>query len=236
MGRLFGYRVKRVALIHENTDFGTSASWAQKKALSDLGLQVVAEVSYNAHGVKDLKREVSTILAARPDAILEVTYLSDSILIRRALAKAGSHIPLLDTAGGTVSPEYVRILGPMAEGTLTSSEYSKHVPGAKQMNDRFRARFGIDITGDSAHAYQAMWVLKDALERAGSVDKKKLRDAIAATDMTKGPHMILPVERLRFDSAGQNEYARLFVVQIQNGELVPVWPVENATARIRIKW
>jgi len=38
--------------------------------------------------------------------------------------------------------------------------------------------------------------------------------------------MILPAERLRFDADGQNESARLFVVQIQNGELVPVWPAE----------
>ena len=46
--------------------------------------------------------------------------------------------------------------------------------------------------------------------------------------------MILPAERLRFDASGQNEFARLFVVQIQNGELVPVWPAEFATAKVRM--
>lgn len=235
LGKMSGYTVKKVALIHENTDFGTAISWGQKQALSELGIKVVAEVSYTAEGVKDLSREVARALAAKPDAILEVTYLNDSMLICKALAKAKSKVPLIDTAGGTVSPDYVKLLGPLAEGTLTSAEYSKFIPGGKELNSRYRARSGVDITGDSAHAYQAVWVLKDALERARSVDRKKLREALAATDMPKGPEMVMPYERLRFNAEGQNESARLFIVQIQKGELVPVWPQEYAIAPVILK-
>ncbi|MDQ5985925.1 MAG: branched-chain amino acid transport system substrate-binding protein, livK [Syntrophus sp. SKADARSKE-3] len=235
LGQLADYPVKQVALLHENTDFGTSVALAQKKALRDTGLNMIAEVSYVAEGATDLSKEVAQVLAAKPDAILEVTYLKDSILIRRAMTKAGATIPLVDSAGGTVSPEYIQTLKQSAEGTLTSSEYSKYTAEGKILNARFRARFGVDITGDSAYSYQAVWVIKDALERARSLDKKKLRQALAATDMPKGPHMILPAERLRFDAQGQNEFARLFIVQIQDGELVPVWPAEYAVAKVRLK-
>lgn len=234
LGRLAGYPVKRVALLHENTDFGTAAALAQKKALRDYGLTLAVEVGYVAEGVTSLHHEVTRVLAAKPDAILEVTYLNDSILIRRELAQAGAKIPLVDTAGGSVSPEYIQTLGHMAEGTLTLSEFSKYTASGKTLNDRFRARFGVDITGDSAYGYQAVWVLKDALERAGAVDRAKLRQALSSTDMPKGPHMILPAERLRFDANGQNVAARLFMVQIQNHELVPVWPPEYATAKVRL--
>ncbi len=230
--KMTGRKVKRVALLYENTDFGTASSMAQKQALRDRGINVVADVGYVAQGVTDLTREVSRVLAAKPDAILTVTYLNDSILIRRALLKAGTKVPLVDTAGGTVSPEYIQQLGALAEGTLTSSEYSKYAAGGKELNNRFRKRFGVDITGDSAYAYQAVMVLKDALERSGSRDREKLRQALAATDMPKGPAMILPARRLKFDAQGQNEFARLFIVQIQNGELVPVWPAEYATAQL----
>ena len=233
LGNLTGKKVQRVALIHENTDFGTSTALAQKEALKKYGMEMVSEVSYDAGKTTDLTNEVAQVLAAKPDAILEVTYLDDSILIRRALASAGSKIPLVDTAGGTVSPEYIQRLGPLSEGTLTVSEFSKYAGKGRELNDRFRARFGADITGDSAYSYQAVWVLKDALERAGSVDRQKVRDALAATDM-QGPHMILPAERIRFDATGQNEFVSLFVVQIQNGELVPVWPAEFATAKVRM--
>lgn len=235
LGKLTGRKIRRVALIHENTDFGTATSWGQKQALAEIGVKVVAEESYTAEGVADLSREVAKALAARPDAILEVTYLNDSILLRKAMAGAGSRIPLLDTAGGTVSPDYIKQLGPLAEGTFTSAEFSRHVKGGKELNDRFRARFGVDITGDSAYAYQSVWVLKDALERAGSADRKKLREALAATDMPRGPEMVLPMERLRFNAEGQNEDVRLFIAQIQDGELVPVWPPEYATSPIRLK-
>lgn len=232
--KLAGYPVRRVALLHENTDFGTSTALAQKSALREHGLEVVADIAYRAEGATDLHKEVTQVLAAKPDAILTVTYLLDSILIRRALIKSGAGVPMVDTAGGTVSPEYIQILGPLAEGTLTMAEYSKFAPGSKALNERFRALFEVDITGDSAHAYQAVLALKDALERSGSLDKDGLRKALSTTDIRQGPQLVLPAERLRFDKSGQNEFAALYVVQIQDGELVPVWPEQYATARVKI--
>jgi len=232
--RLAGYPVRRVALLHENTDFGTSAALAQKMALRENGLEVVADVAYQAKGIKDLQDEVAQVLGARPDVVLTVTYLADSVLIRKALASSGSAVPMLDTAGGTVSPEYIQILGPLAEGTLTVAEYSKFAAGGRELNDRFHKRFKTDITGDSAHAYQAVWVLRDALKRSGSLDKGKVREALSMTDMGKGAHLVLPAERLRFDKDGQNEFAQLFVVQIQGAELLPVWPAAHAKAKVNI--
>ena len=187
MEKLAGYPVKRVALLHENTDFGTSAALAQKIALRKHGLQVVAHIAYQAEGATDLSREVAEALAAEPDIILTVTYLKDSILIRQALIRSAKELPMLDTAGGTVSSEYVETLGPLADGTLTVAEYTKFAEGADHLNERFFKRFKVDITGDSAHAYQALLVLKDALERAGSLNKDRLRDALSKTDIKKGP-------------------------------------------------
>ncbi len=232
--QLAGVSVKRVALLHENTDFGTSAALAQRSTLKEHGLEVVAEVGYKAEGVTDLHREVNQVLEAHPDVVLTVTYLMDSVLIRRALVESGAPALMVDTAGGTVSPEYIQILGPLAEGTLTIAEYSKFAAGGKELNERFRTRFQTDITGDSAHAYQAVLVLTDALERAKTLHKDKLREALSATDIHKGSKLVLPAERLHFDKSGQNEFARLYVVQIQDGDLVPVWPAEYAVANVKI--
>lgn len=234
LAKTANYSVKRVALIHENTDFGTSVALAQKSFLTRNGFEVVADVSYRAEDVKHLDSETAEILAAEPDLILTVTYLMDSIIIRRAIMTSGMNIPMLDMAGGTVSPEYIKILGDMANGTLTMAEYSKYSIGGKNLNDRFHSRYGVDITGDSAHAYQAVLVLQDALERSLSTNKKVLRNSLAATDLRHGKKMILPAERLRFDKNGQNEFARLYVVQIRNGELLPVWPTQYATAKVEI--
>ena len=231
--KLAGYPVRRVALLHENTDFGTSTAFAQKSALREKGLQVVADVGYRAEGATNLDKEVARVLAAEPDIILTVTYLMDAILIRKALAASGTSVPMVDMAGGTVSSEYVQVLGPLAEGTFTMAEYSKYSPGSKGLNERFRTRFGADITGDSAHAYQAVLVFKDALERSGSRNNKRLQKALSKTDIPRGPQLVLPADRLCFDENGQNEFAQLYVVQIQNGELMPVWPASRATTKVK---
>lgn len=226
-------RIRRVALLHENTDFGTSTALAQKKALADQGYAVSADISYAAEGIRDLGPAVNRVLASNPDAILTVTYFNDSVLIFRALAAKRVKIPVVDTAGGTVSTEFITTLGRDAENIFTSAEYSKYTSSGRELNRRFRQRYGIDITGDSAYAYQSLFVVKDALERSATTNKKKLRDAIASTDMVHGTNMILPAERIRFNHEGQNEFARLYIVQIQNGEYIPVWPGEYSAGRIK---
>jgi len=225
--------IQRVALLHENSGFGTAAVFGQRSSLIRAGLEPVIEVAYDAALVTDMKDEISRILSADPDIILVTTYLSDSILIRKELARRGSDIPFIDTAGGTVTTRYIDELGPLAEGTLTLSEYSIHTKEGKSLNDRYYSRFTSNITGDSAYSYQAVMVLRDALERAGSADREKIRDALAATNMTQEEYMILPGEGIRFDESGQNIYSQLIMAQIQGGQLVPVWPDEYAIAPVR---
>ena len=232
---LAGYPVHRVSLLHENTAFGTSIALAQKATLRAQGMEAVVDIGYRAEGIVDLTAEVAQALALRPDAILTVTYGLDAVLIRRALAASGSTVPMIDTGSGTQIPQYVQALGPLADGTLTVFEYFRFTPREAALNDRFKKRFQTDITGASAHAYQGVLVLKDALERAASTDRQRLREALAATDIPPGPFLVLPDEGLRFDQNGQNEFARVFVVQIQNGQRVPVWPPPYALAKIKIE-
>jgi branched-chain amino acid transport system substrate-binding protein len=220
-----GDDIKRVALIYEHTDFGTSSSLAQKAAMKKYGMTLATEVSYDASKVRDLKSEISRVLASHPDAILATSYNEDFILIMQAMARAKSKIPIINTAGGgTALSEYARRLGPDAEGTMTVAKYSLYVPGARELNERFHNRFGTNITGDSAYSYQSVMVLADALERAGTTDHIILRDALARTDMHKSSRMILPAEHIRFDNEGQNEDTPLFIAQIQGTDYVPVWP------------
>lgn len=231
-GEISGKRIKRIALLHENSDFGTSTSLNQKRALRDHGFDVVADVPYIAESAKNLDREVSYIVSKNPDAVLMVTYFNDSILVCKAFKKTGVTFPIIDTAGGTVSADFIPEMGRNAEGIFSLVEYSKYSTSGKLLNDRFHKIFDVDITGDSAYSYQSMLVLKNALERAGSINREKLRAALSKTELMSGPEMILPSEKLKFDSDGQNEFARLYIVQIQHGEMIPVWPLKYAAGKI----
>lgn len=228
---LVGMDIKKVALLHEDSDFGTSTAEGEKKYLAEAGMEVTTEVAYPANSA-DLTTQVSKVKASNPDIVLTVTYLNDSILIMQAREKLGMKQMFFDAAGGTVDPEFVKRLGKTAEGVLTEVEYTKYAKGAETLNNAFKAKYGTDITGNGAYSYEAGYVLADALERTASADRAKLREALAATNMPAGPTMVLPTAQLQFGPDGQNMSAPLFVVQIQNGELIPVWPADYAGAKV----
>jgi branched-chain amino acid transport system substrate-binding protein len=232
---LAGLTIKKVALLHEDTDFGESTAAGQKKYLAEAGMEVTIEVKYPASAA-DLTTEVSKVKASNPDAVMTVTYLNDAILIAQAReALKMQNIPFIDAAGGTVDPEFIKRLGPIAEGWLTEIEYTKYAAGAKDLNDRYLKRFGVDITGNGAYAYQTAWIVADALNRAGKADRDAVRDALAKTDYTKDKGtLVLPTDKLYFDEQGQNPNAPLFIVQVQKGELIPVWPAKYAAAKVQI--
>ena len=232
---LAGLTIKKVALLHEDTDFGESTAAGQKKYLAEAGMEVVIEVKYPASAA-DLTTEVSKVKASNPDAVLTVTYLNDAILIAQAReALKMANIPFVDAAGGTVDPEFIKRLGPIAEGWLTEIEYTKYAAGAQDLNDRFHKRFGVDITGNGAYAYQTAYILAEAIGRAGKADRDAVRDALAKTDYTKDKgNLVLPTDRIYFDEQGQNPNAPLFIVQVQKGELIPVWPGKYAASKVQI--
>jgi branched-chain amino acid transport system substrate-binding protein len=72
-------------------------------------------------------------------------------------------------------------------------------------------------------------VLIDALERAGTTDRARLRDALAKTNIC-GDRNILPYECIKFDESGQSPEGQLVMLQVQKGKFVSVWPSEVAAA------
>ena len=114
--------------------------------------------------------------------------------------------------------------GDDANYVLTTNDYhwATGYPGAAE----FDAAYQADHDGDHAtelagDGYAALQVIVDAIERAGSVDPDKLRDAIAATDMVtiKGPIAFYP------NGMPIREY---FIVQYINGVETIVWPADMA--------
>jgi branched-chain amino acid transport system substrate-binding protein len=76
-----------------------------------------------------------------------------------------------------------------------------------------------------------MWIFKDALEKAGAADRKKVADAIRTLDTTSGPAKFFPGGRLKFEENGRRAEAGLLIVQWQNGEPVVVYPPGSAMAK-----
>ena len=104
-------------------------------------------------------------------------------------------------------------------------DFHLKLPGVQKFNEDYRAAYKLNPTPPAGSAYACIQIFADAIQRAGTLDNKKVRDAIAATNMTTvmGPMTFAPTGR------GQGKYLRL-MAQWQKGKDELVWPQDQASA------
>ncbi|MCL5776511.1 ABC transporter substrate-binding protein [Limibaculum sp. FT325] len=226
-----GKPAKSVVLLHEDTLFGTSTAEGQVKAAKEFGLEVLADISY-PKDTPDMTSTIAQIKELNPDALLLVSYINDAVLITKTMKELGVNIPIIGTSAGHIDPAYITNLGKDADLTFTVGEWNVDIEkaGAAEIAKRFEEKFSVPMNGHAAETYMSTMVLRDALERAGSTDRDKLRDALAETKIC-GDANILPYDCIRFGESGQSPEAQLVVLQIIDGVHKTVWPAEVAAAQ-----
>jgi branched-chain amino acid transport system substrate-binding protein len=227
----------KMAMMFEDSLYGQSLNKDIKK-LSESGelekqfnFRLVGEVSY-PHSTSDVSTEVTKLKYMKPDVLLTVSYVSDSILIIRTIKETKFNLMgIYITGGGFGDKQLIDSLGKDSEYVLGSEHWApnKH----RDLKDRYEKRYGMQFDGNSVKYYTGVYVLKEALERAKSVKGVKLRDALASTRFTEH---VLPFDVIEFDQTGHNQNVYQVVAQIRDGkyqivfpskysELSPVFPV-----------
>jgi branched-chain amino acid transport system substrate-binding protein len=104
-------------------------------------------------------------------------------------------------------------------------DYHLKLPGVQKFDEDYRAAYKLNPTPPAGTAYACIQIYADAIQQAGTLDPKKVRDAIAATNMmtVMGPMTFAPNGR------GQGKYLRL-MAQWQKGKDELVWPPDMASA------
>jgi branched-chain amino acid transport system substrate-binding protein len=226
----FGTKVEKLAFVYENGDWGKDFATQWKKLAEENGYTVVLDEPYPSTAT-DLSPVVQKIRRANPDVLMLVSNAADAILLTNTIAEYKVKLKaIVASGGGHADPSFMKAVGKNAENLFDIVEWETDVnkPGAKEANDKFKAKNGYNLTGEAVDAYLAMYVLKDALERAGSLEPAKIREALAATNLTDGPGMIVGYDAVKFDASGQNENASPVIVQVadlgQGLERVTIWP------------
>jgi len=228
LGERTGLLPKKLAFVYENTDWGTSTAEGWRPLAKEAGFDVVLDEPYPANA-PDLTPVVLKIKRAKPDFILFVSYIADATLLMNTIAEHEVDVMgMISSGGGHSDPKFIPNTGKNSLYHFDACEWEADLnrPGLKETNAKFKERYGYNISPEAANVYASMYVLKDALERAGSADSEKLRDALAKTDYAKGPGMIVPYEKISFDKSGQNPQAQLVVVQIRQ---MPDGSIERCT-------
>jgi branched-chain amino acid transport system substrate-binding protein len=201
------------------------------------GLKVVVDEIYTPP-LSDATPLVSKVRTAHPDFLWVIsTNIPDDSLLMQKLSEMGvgpSKIPAVSNGAHFGAPELLKVAGAeVLEGTLvTVANWSND--GQRDLIERFRKRTGEPwLTQDSLCAYGHVWIIKEAVEKAGVADKHKVAEAIRAMDTGEGAAKFFAGNHIKFDDKGRRVGAPLVIFQWQNGVPVTVYPQGPGTVKPR---
>jgi len=240
MGKKTGKPIKTLGLLYENTDYGQSCGKGWRKYAKQFGIEVVLDEAY-PHGAMDMTPVMLKFKKVNPDAVLSASYLADEILIIKTLAEVKWRPKAIVSAGGgEIQPEFFAVVGDLAEYHYSAVPFAEDVldvkPWGKKVAADFKKEYGVELSTNAVNPYCTMYVMKDALERAGAPDRQKIRDALAATNLTEGNAFLLPSKSITFGPDGQNSDAPLVVAQIQKRRLRIVYPDHLVAPGVKPIW
>jgi branched-chain amino acid transport system substrate-binding protein len=226
-----GQKVDTIALVHENTEYGTSVANVITALFKENGLPVSQDIAYSAN-TTDVQSQVLQLKDKKPDVVIMISYTSDAILYAKTFQALDYKPPMMiaDNAGYS-DPSTLKAVGKSIQGIFNRSSFAIGAAGTPTylINEMYKKKSGGDDLDDTAaRQMQGFFVLVEAIDRAGSTDPAKIQAALKATDL-KPDQLIMGYKGVKFDDKGQNILAAGLVIQLQDGEnYVPVWPKQLA--------
>ena len=226
---------KKVAILARNDLFPLAMAKCAEDSAKARGFDVVFFEQY-AIGTMDHASALTQIRAAKPDWIVTTGYINDNILIRQQMRDLGVSAQVVTMLVGPYAKEFVDATGPYAENITSASWWHPAVRytgedvfgSTVNYNKLFHEKFGTEPEyGHGSHS-AAGAIFQVAIERAASLDPKKVRDTLANMDVMTfwGP--------VKFGPNGQIVSLKPPVFQIQEGTQVVIYPPEIKQAEFRV--
>lgn len=220
-----------VAIITPDDLLPLTVAEAAKDYATKQGMQVVLYEKY-PKDAKDFSGLMAQIKAKNPDVLIGSGYINDAIAQIRQAKELKINPKAIVYPVPVALPEFVKTLGGDAENIIGSDWWTSAMAwkgplfgSAKEYNDSFKAAKGYDPNYNVAGSSAAGLALQLAIEKAGTLDVNKVRDALASLDIETffGP--------IKYDNRGVNVAATVSVIQIQNGKSTLVWPQKIQVAK-----
>lgn len=228
IARAAGEKLERVAIMYEDTAYGTAQAAGLRDAAKKAGVAVVLDEAYPL-GITDAAPLINKLRSSGAQAAFPVSYLNDSLLLIRAMRQQNLAIPAIGGAAGYVIPDFVKGLGEHAEGVLSIAPAAYDL--APSFTERFRKRFGYFMVHEAIEHAVCLSVLAQAMDRARSKDPAAVRQALVETSFKDGWAQAMTGGAVKFDATGHNTLAQPVMVQWRGGELVSVWPQAMAKGK-----
>ena len=229
-----GKRPKTVAIVTDNTAASVSSAKAMRDGLlAENGLQLTVDETFTPP-LADATSLVQKVRSARPDLLFFLpTVISDAKLLLEKMNEFGlgqGKIPTISFGIAIAEPDMLQTVSPeLLQGLLTcvASWGSKgHEALIAELKTRYKEPW---MTQNAISTYGDMWVIKDALEKAGKADRVAVAEALRTMDA--GPSKYYPLGEIKFDEKGRRVGAGMTIVQWQTGVPVTVFPPQLALAQ-----
>lgn len=204
---------RRIAIIDDRTAYGQGLADEFEKAARAAGGEIVKR-EYASDKDTDFTAILTAIKAANPDAIFFGGADAQAGPMARQMRSLGLRAPLL---GGEMvkSPNFLKLAGPAAEGAIASLAGLPLalMPGGRDYEARYRARFGREVEIYSPYAYDATRALVSAMQRADSVEPAKYLGELKRTRMAG-----VTTRDLAYDERGDLRDGTVTVYRVAGGE------------------
>ena len=221
--------ITKVALLSETSGFGQSGKKEVEAVLSKYGVTLVANETYGPKDT-DVSPQLTKIKNTPGVQAVFVFGLGQGpAIVTKNYKQLGMTLPLYQSHG-VASGEYLKLAGPAAEGVRLPSP-AQSIPGKLADSDpqkpvvvgydqAYRAAYKEEASTFGGYAYDGLMLAVDALKRAGSTDKAKVRDAIEATKGYVGSSGVFNMSPT--DHMGL-ELSSFRLLEIKNGD----WTIVN---------
>jgi branched-chain amino acid transport system substrate-binding protein len=231
----YNVSLKNVAIVHENTAFGTAVGQLEENASKTFGYNVVVDIAYSS-SKSDVSSEVLQLVNLKPDVVLMASYTSDSILFIKTF-KQYNFVPkvILGDDAGFVDPSFPTALGPSVNYLFSRAVISPDltaIPQIASLDSAFYKLYNYHLNDNNARAYLGVMVMADAINRAASLSPGAIRDALEATNLSSS-QITMPWQGVKFDAKHQNTLGGGIIVQYLNGTERTVWPSTFATTPLK---
>ncbi len=220
----------RVGVVIENDDFSQDVRDGAVEEAKKWGMQLVVDDKLPPE-LNDMSSALTKVRALKPDLLIVSGHAKGAVLAIRQVSEqlVGVHALALTQCD---SAQIIEKFGKAAEYALCAAQWDRSLAysdrwfgTAENYAQRFEKEYKDPATYESAESAAAVLTFVDAIERAGSLDREKVRDAIAGTDLMTffGP--------IKFDPSGKNVAKSMVLYQVQNGRYAVVAPGKWAKAR-----
>lgn len=226
VGLLKSLNIGSVAIIYVQDLFPRENLQFLKPALEQAKIETVLVKDYPI-GVKDLTTLLSEVKSKKPQALIALSYPADSFLITGQVQGVLFNPEFIFELVGPSIAAFGQAFGPSTDGIATMGHWSPKGPwpGAREFEDRYMNKYKMrpDYL-DSVLAYMGCEIVEEAITKAGTLDREKIRNTIAGSEFTtiNGP--------VRFTGT-ENSVTPSMILQYQKGDLEIIWPSDLATAK-----